>query len=138
VYVVGYSWGAQTWAMISTYVNFGKVISASGPVDEGFPNGTWMTDPSATPVDRKFNLVGQDQPYPQQMEEIFTNTLKAGWPGPVVNVTLTSPGPYKAGQNLFAMIGGDGGVSPGGHTVFCNDNPNNKWTPLCKWVFGVQ
>jgi hypothetical protein len=138
VWVVGYSWGAQTWSMISTYVRFGRVIATSGPVDEGFPNGTWMTDPSATPVDRKFNLVGQTQPYPQQMEEIFTNTLKAGWPGPVVNVTLTSPGPYTVGQNLFAMVGGDGGISPGGHTVFCTDNPANKWLPLCRWVFGVQ
>ncbi len=38
VWVVGYSWGSQTWAMISAYVPFGRVITTSGPQAEGFPN----------------------------------------------------------------------------------------------------
>jgi hypothetical protein len=82
VYVVGYSWGAQAWSMISAYVPFGKVIAASGPVDEGFPNATWMTDPSATPNDRKYALVSDGQ-----ADEIFPNVMKAGWPGTVTMVT---------------------------------------------------
>ena len=53
-------------------------------------------------------------------------------------VLPTSPGPYTSDQHLFAMIGGNGGITPGGHTVFCNDNPANGWTPLCKYVFGKQ
>jgi len=133
VYVVGYSWGAQAWAMISAYVKFGRVISASGPVDEGFPNATWMTDPSVTPNDRKFALVSDGQ-----AEDIFPNVMKAGWPGTVVKVTPTSPGPYTAEQHLFEMVGGDGGTTPGGHTVFCNDNPANGWLPVCKHVCGVK
>ncbi len=133
VYVVGYSWGAQAWSMISAYVRFGRVIAASGPVDEGFPNATWMTDPSATPNDRKFALVSDGQ-----AEEIFPNVMKAGWPGTVTMVTPTSPGPYTADQHLFEMVGGDGGTTPGGHTVFCNDNPKNGWLPVCKHVVGVQ
>jgi hypothetical protein len=133
VYVVGYSWGAQAWSMISAYVKFGRVIAASGPVDEGFPNGTWMTEPSATPNDRKFALVSDGQ-----AEEIFPNVMKAGWPGTVTMVTPTSLGPYTAEQHLFEMVGGDGGTTPGGHTVFCNDNPANGWLPVCKHVLGVQ
>jgi hypothetical protein len=133
IYVVGYSWGAQAWSMISAYVRFGRVIAASGPVDEGFPNGTWMTDPSATPNDRKYALVSDGQ-----ADEIFPNVMKAGWPGSVTMVTPTSAGPYTADQHLFEMVGGDGGTTPGGHTVFCNDNPANGWLPVCKHVLGVQ
>jgi hypothetical protein len=131
VYVVGYSWGAQTWSMISTYVRFGKVIAASGPVNEGFPNGTWMTDTSATPVNCKYALVADSQ-----ATEIFPNVQKAMWPGDVVMVHLADKGPYTDGQHLFEMIGGDGGTSPGGHTVFCNSNPANQWWPVCKHVLG--
>ena len=67
VWVVGYSWGSQTWAMISAYVRFGRVITTSGPQDEGFPNATWITSQSAmggTPNDRKFILAGFNSPYP--------------------------------------------------------------------------
>jgi hypothetical protein len=133
VYVVGYSWGAQAWSMISAYVKFGRVIAASGPVSEGFPNGTWMTDPSATPNDVKYALVSDGQ-----AEDIFPNVMKAMWPGEIVKVTPTSPGPYTAGQHLFEMVGGNGGTTPGGHTVFCNDNPANGWAPVCKHVVGVE
>ena len=131
VYVVGYSWGAQTWSMISTYIRFGKVIAASGPVNEGFPNGTWMTDPSATPVNCKYALVSDGQ-----ATEMFPNVMKAGWPGQVVQVHLGDKGPYTDDQHLFQMNGGDGGTSPGGHTVFCNGNPANQWWPVCKHVLG--
>jgi hypothetical protein len=131
VYVVGYSWGAQSWSMISTYIRFGKVIAASGPVNEGFPNGTWMTDPSATPENCKYALVSDGQ-----AAEMFPNVMKAMWPGQVVQVHLGDMGPYTADQHLFQMNGGDGGTSPGGHTVFCNGNPANQWWPVCKHVLG--
>ncbi|HEV3030015.1 MAG TPA: hypothetical protein VG319_00155, partial [Polyangia bacterium] len=137
VWVVGYSWGSQTWAMISSYVRFGRVITTSGPTDEGFPNASWITHPSATPNDRKYLLVGQTTPYPAEIEPIIPNVMKAGWIGAVTNVTPTSPGPYTAAQHLFAMIGGNGGVTPPGHTVFCNDNPMDGWLPLCRYVLGV-
>ncbi len=131
VWVVGYSWGAQTWSMISTYVNFGRVIAASGPVDEGFPNAAWMTDPSATPEGNKYMLASDGQ-----IAEMAPNVMKAGWLGTVTMVTPTSPGPYTDQQFLFEMVGGNGGVTPGGHTVFCNDNPMNGWWPVCKHVLG--
>jgi hypothetical protein len=139
VWVVGYSWGSQTWAMVSSYVHFGRVICTSGPVNEGFPNGSWMTVTSATPNDRKYVLVGQTAPWPTEMEVIFANVIKASWPGMVINVNPNgTPASYTSDQHLFAMIGGNGGTTPGGHTVFCNDNPVNGWIPLCKYVFGQQ
>lgn len=142
VWVVGYSWGSQSWAMISSYVRFGRVIVTSGPVAEGFPNGAWMTHPSATPNDRKYLLVGLKEPYPSANDgdkgdmEKFVNVTKAGWVGAATNVTPTSAGPYTAEQHLFAMIGSNN-TSPGGHTVFCNDNPSNGWLPVCKHVLGL-
>ena len=138
VWVVGYSWGSQTWAMVSTYIRFGRVVCTSGPVDEGWPNATWMTDPSATPEDRKFDLVGQSAAWPGQMDAIFANVIKAMWPGTVTNVYPTGmPASYTQDQHLFSMVGSNG-TSPGGHTVFCNDNPMNGWIPLCKYAFDQQ
>jgi hypothetical protein len=139
VWVIGYSWGSQTWAMVSSYIRFGRVICTSGPVNEGWPNASWMTVTSATPNDRKYVLVGQTAPWPGEMEAIFANVIKAQWPGMVINVNPNgTPASYTSDQHLFAMIGGNGGITPGGHTVFCNDNPANGWIPLCKYVFGQQ
>ena len=142
VYVVGYSWGSQTWAMISSFVRFGRVICTSGPVAEGFPSGGWITKPgtNATPGDRKYILVDLKMPYPSAGEgnmEKFQNVIKAGWDDDVTSVTPESAGPYTATQHLFAMIGSNN-TSPGGHTVFCNDNPANGWLPVCKHVLGVE
>jgi hypothetical protein len=146
VYVVGYSWGSQTWAMISAYVPFGRVITTSGPQAEGFPNAQWITNPgpNATPGNRKYLLVGFQSPYPStvaadsEVMSMVATVTKGGWIPPVTNIMTTSPGPYTAAQYLFAMIGGNGGTTPGGHTVFCNNNPMNGWLPLCKHVLGVQ
>ncbi|HXK18327.1 MAG TPA: hypothetical protein VNG33_11020, partial [Polyangiaceae bacterium] len=38
VFIMGYSWGAQSAAMIASYVRFGRVFCASGPQAEQFPN----------------------------------------------------------------------------------------------------
>jgi hypothetical protein len=142
VYVVGYSWGSQSWAMISSFVRFGRVICTSGPVSEGFPNGGWITHPgpNATPGDRKYILVDLKMPYPSAGEgnmEKFDNVIRGGWDDDVTSVTPNGTGTYTATQHLFAMIGSNA-ASPGGHTVFCNDNPQNGWLPVCKHVLGVE
>ena len=137
VWVVGYSWGGQDWAFTSQYVHFGRVIVTASPVDEGCPNDGWMTHrPSATPDDAKYALIDQDANWPMEMNAKFLNVMKAGWVGMVANVTPNGMGTYTADQHLFAMIGSNGN-SPGGHTVFCNDNPSNGWIPVCKHVMGV-
>jgi hypothetical protein len=100
-----------------------------------------MTHPSATPNDHKYLLAGLQAPYPDPADAgvmaIFANVMKAGWVGMPVNVMPNGMGTYTPDQHLFAMIGSNG-ASPGGHTVFCNDNPMNGWIPLCKYVFSVQ
>ena len=57
---------------------------------------------------RKYALVSDGQ-----ATEMFPNVMKAGWPGQVVQVHVDDTGPYTADQHLFAMIGGNGGSSPG-------------------------
>jgi hypothetical protein len=145
VWAVGYSWGSQTWAMISAYVPFGRVITTSGPVNEGFPNAAWITSKSVagTPGDRKYMLIGFQSPYPSTSANdngvmgMVTNVMNAGWPGTVTNVTPTSTGPYTSAQHLFSMVG-SAPNSPGGHTIFCTGSPNCGWNPLCNYVTNVQ
>jgi hypothetical protein len=35
------------------------------------------------------------------------------------------------------MVGSDT-KSPGGQTVFCNDNAKNGWVPACRYAFDVK
>jgi hypothetical protein len=139
VWVVGYSWGGQTWAFSSQYIRFGRVIVTASPVDEGCPMDAWMTHrPSATPDDRKYALIDQTAVWPTEMNAKFLNVIKAGWVGMVTNVTPNlMPATFTDDQHLFAMIGSNA-TSPGGHTVFCNDNPMNGWIPVCQHVMGVK
>jgi hypothetical protein len=149
VWVVGYSWGSQTWAMISSYVRFGRVICTSGPQAEGFPNADWILKPgpNATPGNRKFTLLGFTIPYPattgidaapNNVMSMVDTTTKAGWGAgaPVINVRPGDPGPF-APSTQIAMVGSNAN-SPGGHTIFCTNNALNGWTPLCKYVFNVK
>ena len=144
VWVVGYSWGSQTWGMISQYVRFGRVICTSGPQAEGFPNATWITHPSATPADRKFTLLGFNADYPSMdkldtapntVTSMIMTTTAAGWVGPPINVHPGDMGPFAPGHQI-AMVGSNMN-SPGGHTVFCTNNPMNGWKALCQYVFDV-
>ena len=52
------TYGSQTLAVVGKYVRIGRGIATSGPVDEGFPNATWIKAPSATPLERMFGLYG--------------------------------------------------------------------------------
>src|SRR5580658_5164356 len=146
VWVVGYSWGSQTWAMISSYVRFGRVITTSGPQAEGFPNATWITTPvKATPADRKYMAVGFVSDYPSTtpidiapntVTSMIDTTTAAGWIGPPMNVHPGDSGPFTC-RHQFPMVGSNG-ASPGGHTVFCTSQPGNGWIPICKYLFDVQ
>ena len=142
---VGYSWGSQTWAMIASYVRFSRVVTTSGPQAEGLPNATWITTPgpTATPADRKFMAVGFVSDYPSTtpidiapntVTSMIDTTTKGGWIGPPMNVHPGDTGPFEGGQ--FAMVGSNM-HSPGGHTVFCTNDPMNGWIPICKYLFEV-
>jgi len=148
VFLLGYSWGSQTIAMVSKYVRLGRVFCTSGPQAEGFPNATWITHPSATPVERLYMAVGFDEDYPS-MDKVDTapNTvtsmietvLKAGWVGPPKNVHPGDVGPY-TGLHVFPMIAKYpyDAHAPGGHGIFCNNDPQSGWAALCKYAFGVK
>jgi hypothetical protein len=144
VYMVGYSFGSQTIAMDSKYVRFGRVVATSGPQDEGFPNATWISQPSATPVDRLYMAVGFTQPYPStaandnEVMGMLVTVKDAGWPSTIapVNVVPEGMGPFM-GTHELAMVGSDQ-HSPGGHTVFCNNDTMSGWLAPCKYLFGVE
>jgi len=142
VYMVGYSFGSQTIAMDAKYVRFGRVIATSGPQDEGFPNATWISAPSATPVDRMYMAVGFTMPYPStatndnEVMGMLTTVKNAGWPGTPFNVIPEQVGPFMDSHEL-TMVGSDQ-HSPGGHTVFCNNDSLNGWMAPCKYLFGLK
>jgi hypothetical protein len=148
VFMLGYSWGSQTIAMVSKYVRFGRVFCTSGPQAEGFPNATWISQPSATPVDRLFMAVGFDDPYPSTDSlDIAPNTvtsmietvMKAGWIGPPKNVLPGDTGPYN-GFHMFPMIARFpySEHAPGGHGIFCNNDPMSGWAALCAYAFNAK
>jgi hypothetical protein len=149
IYVVGYSWGSQTWGMISSYVRFGRVICTSGPQAEGFPNADWILKPgpNRTPPDRQFTLLGFNADYPSMdkldtapntVTSMIDTTTKAGWLGPPINVHPGDMGPFTPGHQIAMVEPPPYTDSPGGHTVFCTNNPKNGWLPVCRYVFGVK
>jgi hypothetical protein len=144
VFIMGYSWGAQSAAMIASYVRFGRVFCASGPQAEQFPNATWITHKWATPADRMFMIVGFNEPYPSMDKvDIAPNTVtsmvdtvtKAGWLGPPVNVLPGDKGPY-TGKHLFAAVAKFpyDQHSPGGHGIYCNNDPMSGWAAMCNYI----
>jgi len=144
VFIMGYSWGAQSAAMIASYVRFGRVFCASGPQAEQFPNADWITHKWATPADRLFMIVGFNEPYPSMDKvDIAPNTVtsmidtvtKAGWIGPPVNVLPGDKGPY-TGKHLFAAVAKFpyDQHSPGGHGIYCNNDPQSGWAALCSYI----
>jgi hypothetical protein len=149
VWVVGYSWGSQTWGMISSYVRFGRVICTSGPQAEGFPNADWILKPgpNRTPPDRQFTLLGFNADYPSMdkldtapntVTSMIDTTTKAGWQGPPINVHPGDMGPFAPGHQIAMVEPTQLPHTPGGHTIFCTNDPMNGWLALCKYVFNVQ
>ncbi len=143
-FIMGYSWGAQSAAMIASYVRFGRVFCASGPQAEQFPNADWITHQWATPADRMFMIVGFNEPYPSTDKvDIAPNTVtsmietvtKAGWIGPPVNVLPGDMGPY-TGKHMFAAVAKFpyDQHAPGGHGIYCNNDPMSGWTAMCNYI----
>ena len=72
---------------------------------------------------------------PNTVTSMIDTTTKAGWQGPPINVKPGDAGPFAPGHQI-AMVGSNQN-SPGGHTVFCTNNPANGWKSLCQYVFDV-
>jgi hypothetical protein len=124
VYLVGYSYGSQTLAVVGKYVRIGRGIATSGPVDEGFPNATWIKAPSATPLDRMIGLYGSSN-----LDTKVQTASAAGWLAPPVTVAgnVTTDGLMNGHQ--FILEGE-------GHGEFCAGD-GGKWKALCAYAFGA-
>lgn len=125
VYLVGYSYGSQTLAVVGKYVRIGRGIATSGPVDEGFPNATWIKQTSATPLERMIGLFGS-----QNLDTKVQTTTAAGWLGPAVNVSAGATTADLMNGHLFILEGQ-------GHGEFCAGDGGN-WKALCQYAFGVM
>ena len=125
VYLVGYSYGSQTLAVVGKYVRIGRGIATSGPVDEGFPNATWIKATSLTPLDRMFGLYGSSN-----LDTKVQTATAAGWLGPPVTVA--------AGATFADLMMGHQFILTGqGHSEFCAGD-GGTWKALCQYSFGVM
>jgi hypothetical protein len=125
VYLVGYSYGSQTLAVVGKYVRIGRGIATSGPVDEGFPNATWIKAPSVTPLERMIGLFGSSN-----LDTKVQTTTAAGWLGPPVTVNAGATFADLMMGHLFILEGQ-------GHSEFCAGDGGN-WKALCQYSFGVM
>jgi len=124
VYLVGYSYGSQTLAVVGKYVRIGRGIATSGPVDEGFPNATWIKAPSATPLERMIALIGSSN-----IDSKVTTTTSAGWLVPTVTVNVGAATAALMNGHVFILEGQ-------GHSEMCAGDGGN-WKALCQYAFGV-
>jgi hypothetical protein len=125
VYLVGYSYGSQTLAVVAKYVRIGRGIATSGPGNEGFPNATWIKQESATPLDRMYGLWGSENlsNYPE-------TATAAGWLGE--NITVN------AGASVADLMNGHKFILSGqGHSEFCAGD-GGQWKAVCQHAFGVM
>lgn len=124
VYLVGYSYGSQTLAVVAKYVRIGRGIATSGPEDEGFPHATWIKHESATPLDRMIGLFGSDN-----LGTKAELTTAAGWLAPPVTVNAKQTVGDLMNGHLFILQGQ-------GHSEFCAGD-GGDWKALCQYSFGV-
>jgi hypothetical protein len=131
VFMVGYSFGSQTIAMDAKYVRFGRVLTTSGPQDEGFPNAAWIQHPSATPPDRMYMMVGGTADYPPASGDVgnkIDTVRAAGWIGDIANVHPGAAGPF-GHAHLLVLVGQ-------GHSEMCAGD-GGTWKAICDYGFGI-
>ena len=125
VYLVGYSYGSQTLAVVSKYVRIGRGIATSGPEDEGFPNATWIHAKSATPLERMYGLFGS-----LNLGNKVATTQAAGWLGDALTVNAGAAAGSFGMAHLLVLTGQ-------GHSEFCAGD-GGEWKALCQYAFGVM
>ncbi|WP_437590369.1 BPSS1187 family protein [Sorangium sp. So ce1000] len=114
----GHSHGASSAARIGKVVRLDRVVSLAGPRDTNPVSATWLSEPSATPVDRMFGLTGE-------RDEQHRDHLKAfdliGLPGELVEVDVPGAAPPYGGSHRLALKDGDHGAAGncGAHVAVC-------------------
>ena len=124
VYLVGYSYGSQTLAVVAKYVRIGRGIATSGPENEGFPNATWIKAPSLTPQARMYGLFGSSN-----LGDKVETTTAAGWLAPPLTVNAGAAAGSFGTAHLLILAGQ-------GHGEFCAGD-GGQWKALCQYAFGV-
>jgi hypothetical protein len=122
VIFIGHSHGATSSAAYAKLHRVWRAISLSGPRDTNPVIATWLTMPSATPIDRYYGFTGtQDAQHPDHIKAMEA----AGYVG-----TLT---PVEGAQVPF---GNSHRLQyTGGH----GDSANcNNFAAVCKYMLGVQ
>jgi len=98
-----------------------ECMSTNTPTCEGVLTAKWLTEPSATPIDRYYGVTGSaDAQHPQHLFAFY----KAQYVGDPVPVTVGPP--YNNSHRI---------VIPGGpHAWFCDEN---NYKALCNYLFSV-
>jgi hypothetical protein len=97
-----------------------ECMSTNTPSCEGVLTAKWLTEPSATPLDRYYGVTGNmDDQHPQHLFAFY----KALYPGMPVNVTMGAP--YNNSHRIIAN---------GGHAWFCDET---TYKALCNYLFSV-
>ncbi|HEY2901329.1 MAG TPA: hypothetical protein VGL59_12185 [Polyangia bacterium] len=127
----GQSHGASNAPRFAKLVRAWRAVSFAGPRDnecnslntpscEGVVTATWLTEPSATPMDRYYGVTGnQDAQHPQHLFAMY----KANYVGQPVNVTTGAP--YSNSHRI---------ITDAGHAWFCDET---TYKALCNYLFDV-
>jgi hypothetical protein len=136
VFMVGFSFGSQTIAMVSKYVRFGRALLTSGPTDEEFPKATWLSQVSATPLERMYMMVGATVDYPPSSGDVgdkIETAKAAGWLGEALNVHKGATGrestPPFNDAHMLVLVGQ-------GHSEMCAGD-GGDWKAVCDYGFNV-
>jgi hypothetical protein len=122
VIFAGHSHGASSAAAYAKIRRVARVISFAGPRDTNPVVATWLSMPSATPIDRFYAFTGTDDPqYPDHQKAFDV----MGYRGALVNVGDVRP-PY-GGSHRLAYTGGHGDA------IDCA-----RFADACKVLFGIE
>jgi hypothetical protein len=122
VIFIGHSHGATSAAYYAKQLRLWRAISLSGPRDTNPVVATWLTTPSATPIDRYYGFTGTLDP--QHPDHIKSMSIM-GYLGTLTDVTMT-PAPYNSSHRL---------QYDGAH----GDSANcASFAPVCRYMLGAQ
>ena len=122
VIFIGHSHGATSSAYYAKVLRLWRAISLSGPRDTYPVVATWLTLPSATPIERYYGFTGTLDP--QHPDHIKSMQIM-GYLGALTDV-MTTPAPYNNSHRL---------QYDGAH----GDSENcGNYAAACNYMFGVQ
>ena len=127
----GQSHGASNSPRFAKLVRAWRVVSFSGPRENecnstnsascnGVVTAKWLTEPSATPIERFYGVTGnQDDQHPQHLFAFY----KMMYVGQPTNVSVGAP--FANSHRIIAN---------GGHQWYCDEGANKA---LCNYLFAV-